>query len=236
MVDLSENPRSTLCSATYHHRISTGCLKYVFRFVGAVDIAIGHDRNTASRLDRGNGVVFGVPAVAIRAGPAMQGQHRDATVLGDMRNRQRIAVLSIPSGTKLQGDRHVHRRHHRFEQRGHQRFIAQQCRATPVIADFFDRAAHVDVDDLGAAINIEFCSFGQQHRIGACNLHGLGLHLAIMIDAPRSLFAGPDTGIGGGHFRHRITGTQLLAQLPKWPVRHARHGRDKHIVAKLIGA
>ena len=72
-------------------------------------------------------------------------------------------------------------------------------------------------------------------RIGTGNLYGLGFHLAFVVNSTRTFFAGPDARIGSGHFRDRITGAQLFAQLPVRPVRYASHGRNKDVIAELIG-
>ena len=111
----------------------------------------------------------------------------------------------------------------------------QQCRAAPVVADFFDGTTHVDVDNLRAALDIKFGGFSQQTRIGTGDLYGLGFHLTFVINSTRAFFAGPDARIGSGHFRDRITSAQLFAQLPVRPVRYASHGRNKDVIAELIG-
>ena len=67
------------------------------------------------------------------------------------------------------------------------------------------------------------------------DLHRLGFHLAIVVDAPRSLLALPQPRIGRRHFGHGIPCPQLLAQLAERTVGHTRHGGDEHVVAQGIG-
>jgi hypothetical protein len=169
------------------------------------------------------------------AGAAVQGQHRNAGLLGHARDGQRILVFAVPAGAELQGDRHVDRPHHRFQDALHQVFVLQQGRTAPVVAHFLDRAAHVDVDDLGAALDVEPGAVGQVFRVGAGDLHRLRLHLAFVIGTARTLFAGPQARVGSGHLRHRITGAELLAQLAERTVGHPGHGGDEDIVAKKMG-
>ena len=56
--------------------------EHVLRLFRRGDVAVGDHRNRHRRLDRRDRFVFGVAAVAIGAGAAVHGQHRDAGVLG----------------------------------------------------------------------------------------------------------------------------------------------------------
>jgi len=143
--------------------------------------------------------------------------------------------LTIPAGAEFERDRHIHCSDYGFENGGNELLILQQRRATPVVADFFNGTTHVDVNNLRAALDIKFGGFSQQTRIGTGDLYGLGFHLAFVVNSTRTFFAGPDARIGSGHFRDRITGAQLFAQLPVRPVRYASHGRNKDVIAELIG-
>jgi hypothetical protein len=116
----------------------------------------------------------------------------------------------------------------------HQFFVLQQGRTAPRIADFLDRAAHVDIDDLGAALDVEAGAIGQILRIGTGDLHGFRLHLARVVGAARALFRGPQTRIRSRHFRYGIAGAQLFAQLTERTIRHTRHGSDENVVAQDI--
>ena len=69
-----------------------------------------------------------------------------------------------------------------------QRFISEQRRAAQPVAHFLGRAAHVDVDDLRAEIDIAARGFGQRLRIRARELHHARLGLAGVIHAQLRLF------------------------------------------------
>jgi hypothetical protein len=129
-------------------------------------------------------------------------------------------------------DRHIDRAHHGVEDLLDQHFVLQQGRAAPRVADFLDRAAHVDVDDLRAALDVETGAVGQVLRIGAGDLHRLRLHLAGVVGAARTLFGRPQARVGRRHFRHRIAGAKLLAQLAEWPIRDPGHRSDENVVAQ----
>jgi hypothetical protein len=50
-------------------------------------------------------------------------------------------------------------------------FILHQRRASPFVAHFFGRAAHVDIDDLRAALNVVDRGICHHVRVCACDLH-----------------------------------------------------------------
>jgi len=236
VVDLAEDPRSALRSAADHHGVGAGGGEHRARLLGRVDIAVGHDRDLHRALDRGDGVVLGPAAVAAGAGAAMQREHGDAGLLGQARDGQRVAVLRVPSGAELQGHRHVDRRHHRVQDARNQRLVLQQRRAAGDVAHFLRRAAHVDVDDLGATRHVEARRLDEHFRVGAGQLHRLGLGLAVVVQAPARLLAGPQLRVGGSHLAHRVAGAQLLAQLAKRPVGDAGHRCHEQSVRELVGA
>ncbi len=236
MLDLAKDPRPSLRRAADHHRVRPGRRQHRARLFRRRDVAVGHHRDRRRRLDRGDGLVFGGAAIAVGTRAAMQGQHGDAAVLGDAGDRERVLVVAVPAGAELERHRHVHRSDHRLQDARHQRLVLQQGRAAPAIADLLDRAAHVDVDDLGAALDVVLRAFGQHGRIGAGDLHRLRLHLAGVVDAARGFFRSPQARIGRRHFRHRVAGAEPLAQLAERAIGDAGHGRHEDVIAQKIGA
>ena len=113
---------------------------------------------TAQRgLDGGNGVVLGGALVALLARAAVHRDHLHAGRLGRARQAHRILFGLAPAGAHLQRDRHAVRsagRDHGFDDLQRQRLVLHQGRAGPLVADFLGRAAHVDVDDLRAAVDV----------------------------------------------------------------------------------
>ena len=73
--------------------------------------------------------------------------------------------------------------------------VAQQCRARCLVADLLGRTSHVDVDDLRPLIDVEAGGLGHLTRIGPGDLHNPRLRLALVIDAPPRLLAGPEQGV-----------------------------------------
>jgi hypothetical protein len=84
---------------------------------------------------------------------------------------QPVRNLSVTgvSGTAL---------HHGLEDACDQRLVLHQRRAGHHVADLLGRAAHVDVDDLRAAIDVVARGFGHHGRIGAGDLHRDRIHFA----------------------------------------------------------
>ena len=68
--------------------------------------------------------------------------------------------------------------HRRLEDRGDQRLVAQQRGARVPVADFLRRAAHVDVDDLRAGVDVAPRRLGHRHRVAARDLHDARFGLA----------------------------------------------------------
>ena len=117
-----------------------------------------------------------------------------------------------------------------------ERLVSEQCGAAGHLADLARRATHVQVDDLGPALDVVARRVGQDRGIGAHQLHRHRRSLAVMIEPARRLAAGTHARIGRNHFAHRISRTQPAAQLAEWPVRDSRHRRSEYAVCQLEGA
>src|SRR6478735_5427811 len=91
----------------------------------------------------------------------MHGERCDATRFSELRDPYAIALITSKTGARLESYRHARCSYHRAEDFRHQVFIGEQCRAAQAVTYFFRRAAHVDVDDLGAEINIAPGGVGQ---------------------------------------------------------------------------
>ena len=115
-------------------------------------------------------------------------------------------------------------------------FVLHQRRASPFIADFFGRAAHVDVNDLCAPVHVVGRSVIHHLRVRARNLHCNRLGLAVVVGASGGFQAVPQIAARGDHFTDRITGTQPFAEHAKRPVRDTRHWRSKHVVGQNVGS
>src|SRR5687767_2522899 len=100
----------------------------------------------------------------------MHRERCDATGFSELRDAYAITRVATKTSACLESYRHARCSYHRAEDFRHQVFICEQCRAAQTIADFFRRAAHVDVNNLCAEIDIAAGSFGQGVRIRAGEL------------------------------------------------------------------
>ena len=169
----------------------------------------------------------------------MHGNHLHPGAFGGARNADGVFMARRPAGAHLQRHRNAVRQaggHHRLDDLQRQGFVLHQRRAGPLVADLFGRAAHVDVDDLRASVDVVGRGVGHHLRVGAGDLHRDWRGFALMVGAARGFQRVPQVAARGHHLADRIAGAELFAQLTKRPVGDAGHGRDKHIVRQGIRA
>jgi hypothetical protein len=174
-------------------------------------------------FDARYGVVFGVTLVSACSRPAVNGERLDAAFFGDAGNSRPVAVLPIPAGSHLERYRHVDRGDDGVEDSRDKRFVLHQCRAGESPAHLLCRAAHVDVDDLGAPVNAGAGSEGHLLRFGAGNLHGDRFGVEVEVEPVAGLRRLPQAGVSRGHLGGRHAGPEVAAELAERLVRHAGH-------------
>ena len=181
MGNLAKYPRAPLRGTANHDSIAASVCENKFGFLGRINVTIRRHRNIYALLYGTNGVVFGCAVVEIAAGSAVYGERLYAALLGDARNTERVLVLPVPTSTYLQGDRHVDCVYDRFQNSRHQRFIFHQCGTGIDFANFLGGAAHVDVDDVRAFIDV--VTRGVRHHCGCgpSDLHHDGVYLALVV-------------------------------------------------------
>ncbi len=96
-----------------------------------------------------------------------------------------------------------------------QGFVLHQGRSGPFVAHLLGRAAHVDVNDLRPALDVEHRCLGHHGGIGAGNLHGNRPGFARMVGAAAGFQAFPQILARGDHFADGVTCAQAFAQLAK---------------------
>ena len=118
-----------------------------------------------------NGVVLDGADERAGARAAVHRQRRDARILRDARDRtalrspgcQPVRILRVTGTSTARTTASTMRRD--------QRLVREQRRAGRGVADLLRRAAHVDVDDLRAALDVVARGLGHHRRIGAGDLH-----------------------------------------------------------------
>ena len=155
------------------------------------DIAIGNHRYSHRCFHCLNRGIFCFPFITIGSGSSVQSQHGNASLFRHSRNGERIFIRPIPASAELQCHWHIHSLNHGVQNLPYQFFILQQGRAAPVVAYFFYRAAHININNLRTAPDIKRRALRQLLRICTCNLHRLGFHFARMINASAAFFRVP---------------------------------------------
>ena len=230
MGDLAEDPGIALGGTADHQAVGARGAQHLRGLIRAGDVAVGDDRDAHRRLDGGDGFVFGFALVLIGARAAVHGQQLHAAVLGEAGDGDAVAVLPIPAGANLEGDRHVDGPYHRLQNIGHQRLVTQQRRTGGDIADFLGRTTHINVDDLRALVDVDAGRLGHHGWIGAEDLYRARFVFAAMIGAPTGLLAAPEQRIAGHHFGHGHARAEPAAQGAKRPISDTGHRREKQIV------
>ncbi len=236
MVDLAENPRSSLGGPTDQQGIHPGLLDDFPGLFRRIDVAIGEHRYRHGLLDRRDGLVLRLPGVQVGAGPAMHRKSLDPRLFGELRDGDAVTVVPVPAGPDLQGDRYVDRPDHGIEDLGDQRLVPQQGGPRCLVAYLLRRAAHVDVDDLRTEFHIALRGLGQHGRIAAGDLHRARLVLAIVDQAQARLAAVPQADVAGHHLRYHHPGAKATAKLTERTIGHPGHRREDQSVGQCIWA
>src|SRR5690554_330526 len=165
VVNLPKNPRTPLCGAADHDRLSASVLQDFLGLVRRVDIAIANNGDMAVCYDLGDGVIFGLAAKATGAGAAMNGQCLNARVFGDAGNTQSVFVFWAPASTNLQCHRYGYGGDYAVENLGDQSFILQQGRAGSFFTYLFSWTTHIDIDNFSSLRHIHLCRLGHHDGI-----------------------------------------------------------------------
>ena len=129
--DLAEDPRTSLRGAADHQRVRAGAREHVARALRRIDVAVRDDRDRTARLTAAIVVVLDGADERAGARAAVDGERRDAGVLGDARDRERVARVGCRPGADLERDRHVDGAHDRLDDRGDQRLVGRAAPSPP---------------------------------------------------------------------------------------------------------
>ena len=129
----------------------------------------------------------------------MNRERCDATGFSELRNAYTVAQIATPSCARFQSDWHAGCIHHGVENFPDQCLISEQRGTAQPVANFFCGAAHVDVDDLRAEIDIASCGLRQRFGVRAGELHHARLGFTDVIHAALSFFSTPKPHITGDH-------------------------------------
>ena len=141
------------------------------RVVLGQDVAVDDDGDADSFLDLAHEGPVGGAGVELLTGAAMHGDHADAGLLRDAGETRRVQAGVVPAHAHLQRDRDRDGFDGRLQDRRGGDFVAHQ-RGPGGLADgdLPDRAAEVDVDQMGAFIDRQTRGFGHRGRVAAGKL------------------------------------------------------------------
>ena len=120
----------------------------------------------------------------------MHSNHLDAGLFSCNGQGHRIFVRLAPTGAHLQSDRHAMGgtgRHHGRHDGHRQRLVLHQGGPSPFVTDLLGRATHVDVNDLGATVDVVARCIGHHARLGSSDLHRNRAWLTIVVGPARGL-------------------------------------------------
>ncbi len=191
-----------------------------------VDVAVDHERDRDRVLHRAHRAPVGAALVELVAGAAMNGDELHAGILRAPREFGRIDAIAVPAEPHLQRDRHLHRRHGRLDQRERMIEIAHQRRARLPVGHVLGRAAHVDIDDVGAGILRDASALAHPARLAAGKLHRMDRDPA-PVGTQHGVATAPGELCGCHHLGYDKAGAHRFHGAPKRSVGHARH-RGQH--------
>ena len=111
---------------------------------------------------------------ALLAGAAMQGEELSAGILQLLAPGERVGITAAPAQPGFDRDGQLHRLADGLHDPGRQIRFTNQAAAAAFFGDFFDRAAHIDVDQKGSGVLGALGGFGHGLRPVIKQLHANG--------------------------------------------------------------
>ena len=182
-------------------------------------------------LDQANHVPVGHALEELAPGAGMHGQELHARRFGTARELRRVQAGMVPAQAHLERDRYVDCADHGLDQREGMIEVPHQGRARHLARHLAGRAAHVDIDDIGAKVRSDAGAFAHPMRLAPGELYDEGLAIgsarlaAGMVAVRRQMLA-------GHHFRDDQAGAPCVGQVAECWVGHSRHRREQYPVGQ----
>ena len=223
---LRQDPRVAQHAAAHEHAAHAGA--HARDDVFGLDAVAGSEHRNRHRLrHHRHQVPVRHPAVALLRRAPMHRDRRRAGALDMPGQLRRVDLPVVPPLAHLHRDGDGHRlRHRRDDLRGVRR-LAHEAAARVVLGDLRHRAAHVDVDDVGAHLLDHARRFGHPRRLAAEDLDGDGPLLFGVLGVLERAIDAAHQPLAADHLGHdEAAPTLALHQAAKRGVGHTRHGRD----------
>ena len=231
--DARGHPRRAVGSAAHHDGVGTGGCECGLGAAGVDDVAVDDDGNAHCLLHAAHEGPVGDALEELAARAGVDGDQRHAGILGAAGELGRVAARVVPAQPHLERHRYAHGADHGLDQAQGVREVAHQGRARLLAGHLAGRAAHVDVDDVGAQISRHARPFCHPARLAARQLYDE----RSKIPANRA-FAGVvavvDQVLARHHFGGNEAGAQNMGDPSERKVCHARHGREQHIALEGV--
>ena len=225
MFNLLENPRCAHRRATDHNAGNFRLSAPARDFVGGKQIAIADYRYRYRFRYLPNDAPVCLPRITLRPGASVDGQSRDATFLQNFRDAHRIDGIGIPANSNFcchgqWGDR----LYYRFGDAGECGAIFQESGAAVFRDHFVNRAAKVQVDEIGGnPIDDLLRSLRHVSRVGAKKLHAERPLAFVEIEIFAGALVAAKDAFSGNEFGDKNICAVALADLTKNFVGHTRH-------------
>ena len=191
-------------------------------------VAAAEHRNREVGGDSGDKIPVGGAAVALGGSPAVHGHRGGPGIFEHLRERRRVALPVVPSGPHLHRHRNRDRLRHRADHGGRMLRLAHEAAARIVLRDLRHRAAHVDIDDVGAELFDDLR--GRRHLFGIA-AEDLNRDRPLLLGVLRVLecpIDAADEPLGADHLGHHETAAAMaLHETAEGRVGHAGHGGDR---------
>ena len=139
-------------------------------------------------------------------------------------------MFGVCAGPNLERDRNLDGIDHALEDTPNQRFIGEQGRPCGFLAYLFGRAAHIDVDNVCTQLGIEARRFSQLLRVVTDYLHRAEACTGAVLLSFERFARSRQPEVGGLHFAHSQSGTQLDGEFAHGKVSDPCHRRKEHII------
>ena len=157
----------------------------------------------------------------------MHREQADSRFGGDFGEARGVEGLVIPAHAHLEGDGHIDGADGGFEQFGGQHLVAHQGAAGHLPdGNLFHRAAEIDIDDIGTAIDRDARGLGHGDGVAPRELEGAWL--AVKLGHPERCLVLADHRPGGDHLGNHEPGAEFAREAAERQIGDAGHRRQDH--------
>ena len=222
---LRQDPRVAQHAAA-HQDSADARAQAVENLVGLEAVAAAEDGNVEIGRHLAHEVPVGAAGIRLLGGAAVNGHRGGAGILHAAREVGRVAQGVVPARAHLDRDRNANGAGHGANHRGRVFGLAHQAAAGIVLGDLRHRAAHVDVDDVGAHALDDLCRRRHLVRVAAEHLDRDRALLFGVLGVFKRAIDAADEPLGRHHLGHDQTAAAVpFHETAERRVGHARHGR-----------